>query len=48
MKAKNPAAWDALDKSIDAALKQLRADKPDPKGSAGALTALLAQFDNTK
>ena len=48
LKPKNPGAWDALDKSIDAVLKQLRADKPDVKTSADALTALLAQFDKTK
>ncbi len=48
LKPKNPGAWDALDKSIDAVLKQLRSDKPDVKTSADALTALLAQFDQTK
>jgi soluble cytochrome b562 len=48
LKPKNPAAWDALDKLIDASLKQLRADKPDAKGSADALSALLSQFDKTK
>ena len=48
LKPKNPGAWDALDKSIDAVLKQLRSDKPDVKASADALTALLAQFDKSK
>lgn len=48
LKPKNPGAWDALDKLIDASLKQLRAEKPDAKGSADALSALLAQFDKTK
>ena len=48
LKPKNPGAWDALDKLIDAVLKQLRSDKPDVKASADALTALLAQFDKTK
>ena len=48
LKPRNPGAWDALDKSIDAVLKQLRSDKPDVKVSADALTALLAQFDKTK
>ena len=31
LKAKNPATWDALDKLIDASLKQLRAEKPDAR-----------------
>ena len=48
LRAKNPAAWEGLDKLIDASLKQLRAGKPDAKGSADALSALLAQFDKTK
>ena len=48
MRAENPGAWDSLDKLIDASLKQLRADKPDVKGSADALSALLAQIDKTK
>ncbi len=48
LKPKNSGAWDALDKLIDASLKQLRAEKPDANGSAGALSALLAQFDKTK
>ena len=48
MRAKNPGAWETLDKLIDAALKQIRADKPDAQASADALTALLAQFDKTK
>ena len=48
LRAKNPGAWEPLDKLIDASLKQLRADKPDAKGSADALSALLAQFDKTK
>jgi len=48
MKPKNPAAWDELDKLIDASLKQLRAGKPEAKGSADALAALLAQIDKTK
>ncbi|MDE2384858.1 MAG: hypothetical protein KGO53_09580 [Alphaproteobacteria bacterium] len=48
MRSKNQGAWEALDKLIDASLKQLRADKPDVKGSADALSALLAQFDKTK
>jgi hypothetical protein len=48
LKPKNPGEWDALDKSIDAVLTHLRADKPDVKASADALTALLAQFDKTK
>ncbi len=29
-------------------LKPVRAEKPHAKGSADALSALLAQFDNTK
>ncbi len=48
MRAKNPGAWETLDKLIDTALKQVRADKPDAKGSADALSALLAQIDKTK
>ena len=48
LRAKNPAAWEPLDKSIDVSLKQLRADKPDAKASADALSALLVQFDKTK
>lgn len=48
MRSKNQSAWESLDKLIDAALKQLRADKPDAKTSADTLNALLAQIDKTK
>lgn len=48
LQPKNSVAWEALDKSIDASLKQLRADKPDAKGSSDALVALLALIDKTK
>ena len=48
LQAKNPGAWDVLDKSINPSLKQLRASKPDVKGSAGVLAALLAQIDMAK
>ncbi len=40
----NAEAWRAADKSIDAALKQLRSAHPDPTACAGALESLLAEF----
>ena len=48
IRSKNQAAWESLDKLIDASLKQLRTDKPDAKATTDALSALLVQIDKTK
>jgi uncharacterized membrane protein YkoI len=45
LRPRNPERWRAIDKSIDAALLQLRADKPQASASKEALQELLASLD---
>ena len=45
MRPKSPSDWKSLDKSIDRALAQLRAKKPDAAGCEATLKALIAQID---
>src|SRR5207302_3633254 len=46
MRPKSPSDWKSLDKSIDRALAQLRAKKPDAAGCEATLKALIAQIDS--
>ena len=48
LKAKNAAAWTAIDDLLDTALKTARASKPDSKATTTAVTALIAMIDKTK
>ena len=48
LKPRDAAQWHVLDKSIDRALSELRAGKPDAKASAQALEELLSAFDSAK
>ena len=48
LKAKNAAAWTAIDDLLDTALKAARASNPDAKTTANAVTALIAMIDKTK
>src|SRR3979409_2543020 len=48
LRPRNPEQWRTLDKAIDAALVQLRADKPQASASKDALQSLLASFDQSK
>ena len=48
LKPRAAAEWHVVDKTIDRALSELRAGKPDPKTSAQALKDLLAVFDASK
>ena len=48
LKAKNAAAWTAIDDLLDAALKATRATTTDAKASVNALTALITTIDKTK
>jgi uncharacterized membrane-anchored protein len=41
LKPRDKAAWTALDKKIDTALRAIRASSPDPAAEKAALTALL-------
>lgn len=45
LKPRAAAEWHVVDKAIDRALSELRANKPDAKTSAQALKDLLAAFD---
>jgi uncharacterized membrane protein YkoI len=45
LRPRNPERWQTIDKAIDAALQQLRADKPQASASKDALQALLADLD---
>jgi uncharacterized membrane protein YkoI len=45
LRPRNPEQWQLIDKAIDAALVQLRADKPQTLASKEALQNLLASFD---
>jgi len=46
MRPQSPNDWKALDKSIDRALAQLRAKKPDATGCEATVKALIAQIDS--
>jgi hypothetical protein len=48
LKPMNPQSWDKVDKSIDAALRELRASTPSADKSASALNALIVTIDSTK
>ena len=48
LKAKNAAAWTAIDDLLDAALKAARASNPDTIATTNALTALISMIDKTK
>jgi uncharacterized membrane protein YkoI len=48
LRPRDPEQWRTLDKAIDAALVQLRADKPQASASKDALQSLLASFDQSK
>src|SRR3984893_6365187 len=45
LRPRNPGQWLLIDKAIDAALTQLRADRPQASASKEALQNLLASFD---
>jgi uncharacterized membrane protein YkoI len=45
LRPRNPERWLVIDKAIDAALVQLRADRPQAAASKDALQNLLASFD---
>jgi uncharacterized membrane protein YkoI len=45
LRPRNPEQWQVIDKAIDAALSQLRADKPQASAAKDALENLLAVFD---
>jgi uncharacterized membrane protein YkoI len=45
LRPRNPEQWLLIDKAIDAALTQLRADRPQASASKEALQKLLASFD---
>jgi hypothetical protein len=45
LRPRNPEQWLLIDKAIDAALTQLRADRPQASASKEALQELLASFD---
>ena len=45
LRPRNPERWLLIDKAIDAALTQLRADRPQASASKEALQNLLASFD---
>ena len=47
LRPRNPERWRAIDKAIDAALAQLRADRPQASASKDALENLLANFDRS-
>ncbi|MEO8321458.1 MAG: PepSY domain-containing protein, partial [Bradyrhizobium sp.] len=48
LRPRDPEQWRIIDKAIDAALTQLRADKPRAIASKDALQALLGAFDQSK
>jgi uncharacterized membrane protein YkoI len=45
LRPRNPERWRTIDKAIDAALMQLRADKPQASAAKGALQDLLTSLD---
>src|ERR1700676_2399283 len=45
LRPRNPERWRTIDKAIDAALMQLRADKPQASASKDALEGLLVSLD---
>jgi uncharacterized membrane protein YkoI len=45
LRPRDPERWRTIDKAIDAALAQLRADKAQAPGAKGALQELLASLD---
>ncbi len=45
LKSVNPTTWSSADKSIDQALKDVRAAKPNAETSSKSLKALIAKFD---
>jgi uncharacterized membrane protein YkoI len=47
LRPRNPERWLVIDKAIDAALVQLRADRPQASASKDALQNLLASFDRS-
>jgi uncharacterized membrane protein YkoI len=47
LRPRDPEQWRILDKAIDAALVQLRADRPQALASKDALQNLLASFDRS-
>src|ERR1700730_11504290 len=47
LRPRNPERWLVIDKAIDAALVQLRADRPQAAASKDALQSLLASFDRS-
>src|ERR1700694_3656857 len=47
LRPRNPERWQNIDKAIDAALGQLRADKPQASGAKDALQSLLATLDQS-
>lgn len=47
LRPRNPERWRTIDKAIDAALAQLRADRPQASASKDALENLLANFDRS-
>jgi uncharacterized membrane protein YkoI len=47
LRPRNPERWRIIDKAIDAALVQLRADRPQTPASKDALQNLLASFDRS-
>jgi hypothetical protein len=47
LRPRNPERWQIIDKAIDAALGQLRADRPQASGAKDALQSLLATLDKT-
>jgi uncharacterized membrane protein YkoI len=47
LRPRDPERWQIIDKAIDAALGQLRADRPQASGSKEALQNLLARLDRS-
>lgn len=47
LRSRNPERWQVVDKAIDAALTQLRANKPQAPAAKDALQNLLASFDRS-
>jgi hypothetical protein len=47
LRPRDPERWLVIDKTIDAALVQLRADRPQASASKDALQNLLASFDRS-
>jgi uncharacterized membrane protein YkoI len=45
LRPRSPEQWRKIDKAIDAALQQLRADSPQPASAKDALQNLLAELD---